>query len=400
MNNSTTKYTERQPSSDAREEFLAVMEYLFEFAYDEKHLSRNKDIIKFAHDKYGIYFRKERVCGILIHLEQMYNDNPERFPFKLNVRRYKNSSKYYITNRIFTDLETIDIITALRSDRSKSQAKVSKLEAKILNRVAGSEKQSILENKLNKTLSRTPHISVSDDIVLSKLKVASQSKMYISFKLGLWYEFEISNNWPEISKEIVEEKTLNGYVHSVLYFNKGPWVVIYLAYYKAAIVAPIESIELISGPDDFGKNIDFSLNNKKYSNVDKWIEDLYRGKTSTQTNYLLGIVSSETSKLENSFESYFGLPLNPINKTLGYIDFHGKKIVCKKEFDYVEVTCNPASLNNWIVSEKEILFNATIIEPQNTQFGFDEFLVKRILSKRKQLGLSNKKIIEEVTKFK
>ena len=114
----------------------------------------------------------------------------------------------------------------------------------------------------------------------------------------------------------------------------------------------------------------------------------------------MGIVSSETSKLENSFESYFGLPLNPINKTLGYIDFHGKKIVCKKEFDYVEVTCNPASLNNWIVSEKEILFNATIIEPQNTQFGFDEFLVKRILSKRKQLGLSNKKIIEEVTKFK
>ena len=149
MNDLTTKYTDRQPSSDAREEFLTVLEYLFEYAYDESHLSRNKDIIKFAKDKYGIYFRKERVCGILIHLEQMYNANPDRFPFVLNVKRYKNSSKYYITSRIFTDQETIDIITALRNDRSKSRTKVRQLETKILNRVACKEKQNSLLKKID-----------------------------------------------------------------------------------------------------------------------------------------------------------------------------------------------------------------------------------------------------------
>ena len=400
MSNLETKYTERQPSSDAREEFLVVMEYLFEYAYDDKHLSRNKDIIKFAHDKYGMFFRKERVCGILIHLEQMYRDNPNRFPFKLNVKRYKNSSKYYVSNKIFTDSETLDIITALRNDKSLSQTKITKLEEKILERVAGRDKQAVFKNKLNKTASRTSHISSNNDITLAKLKIASQSKMHISFELEPWYELEISNNWSEVSKEIIGENTLSGYVHSIIYFNKGPWVVIYLAYYKSAIVAPIESINLIGDPDDSGKNIDFSLNNTKYSYVDNWISDLYRGKTSNQINYLLAINNSETAKIANNFESYFGEALKPISRIRGYIDFHSKNIICKKGFDYVEVTCNPASLNNWITSEKEILFNVTIVEPQNTQFDFDVFLINRILSNREQLGLSNAKIKDAVAKFK
>ena len=346
MEKQTNKYTERQPSSDAREEFIAVMDYLFEYAYDEKHLSRNKDIIKYAREKYGIYFRKERVCGILIHLEQMYSDHPGRFPFKLNIKRYKNSSKYYITNRCFTDLETIDLITALRNDRSKSKTKIAALENKILKRVAGSEKQKILLEKLNKSKSRAPHISSNDESVLDLLKIASQSKMYISFKLQLWYEFEISNEWAAISKEIVDGKTLNGYVHSILYFTRGPWVVIYLSYYKAAIVVPIESIDLISGPNDFGKNINFSLNNEKYPTVDEWIKNLYRGKTSVQKDFLIAIVADETKKIKNSFESYFGIPLKPLNNSSGTIDFHGKSIQINNDYNYLEVSCNPASLYN------------------------------------------------------
>lgn len=396
MEHQNMKYEERQPSSDAREELIAVIDYLFQYAYDEKHLSRNKEIIDFAREKYEIYFRRERVCGILIHLEQMYKNNPKLFPFTLNVKRYKNSSKYYVTNVCFSDRDAIDLIISLRNDSSKSQARVLDLQNKILKRVGGKEKQKILLEKINKNRIRTAHIPTKEESILDLLKTAAQSKMYISFKLHLWYEFEISNEWAAISKEIVTEKILNGYVHSINYFEKEQWVAIYLPSYKATITAPIESIELITSPTNLGKNIDFSINHEKFKTTDEWLDNLYKGKTLIQKSFLLGIYKDETKKIKVSFENYFDTSLEPLNNASGCINFNGKNISFNSDYTYAKITCNPASLYNWLTSEKNVLFNVTIIEPQDIKFGFDELLIKTILAKRKRLGLSNENIFNKI----
>lgn len=399
MANLTTKYNATQPSSAAREEFIAVLDYLFNCAYDENHLSRNKDIIDFANKKYGIEFRKERVCGILIHLEQLFQKYPDLFPFELKIRRYKNSSKYYVSNVNFSDLEILDIIAALRNDSSKSQGRIRKLEDKVLSRVGGKEKQAELVGKLGKTRFKGKHISHENDIVLGKLKIASQTNAVVSFKVKLWYEFEISNNWQEIFQMVVANEEFNGYVHSIQYIQNEPWVVFYLTSKKAAIVVPSASIELVTNPIKSSKKPTFLLNDKKYKHVDNWIVDLYKGKISRQNHFLLAVTASETEKIKQSFENYFGEQFEIISPENKKIIFDGKQIEFKSDFSYIQLTCNLTTLNNWILSEKNNLFNITVIEPRLPGLGLDETLIRNILSRRWRLGLSNKTIVDEMKKW-
>ena len=61
----------RQPNSEAREEFLIVLEYLLTEAYDEKHATTQSKIIDFALKKYNVIIRRDRVNQILIHLYQL-----------------------------------------------------------------------------------------------------------------------------------------------------------------------------------------------------------------------------------------------------------------------------------------------------------------------------------------
>ena len=72
---------ELQPSSQQREEFLVVVDYLLKFAYDEKHAVQSTKIVTYAKEQYNLYFRRDRVTQILIHLYQLSNNKQYNLPF-------------------------------------------------------------------------------------------------------------------------------------------------------------------------------------------------------------------------------------------------------------------------------------------------------------------------------
>ena len=117
-----------QPNSDKRNEFLVVLDYLLTRTSDEKHATSQADIIKYAKNEYDLDIRRDRIPQILLHLSQLTDKYPEKFPFKLKTVKPKSAEynsdgawrKYYISERAFSDKEILKIVSAIQSYKTIS----------------------------------------------------------------------------------------------------------------------------------------------------------------------------------------------------------------------------------------------------------------------------------------
>ena len=72
--------------------------------------------------------RRDRISQILLHLSQLVEKYPDKFPFKLGVVVSNSASnsedasrrKYFIKERAFSDKEILKIVSAIQSDKSIS----------------------------------------------------------------------------------------------------------------------------------------------------------------------------------------------------------------------------------------------------------------------------------------
>ena len=365
---------EKLPSSLPREELIIILEYMFEYAYDNKHLSSQQKIIQFAKSRYGVTIRRDRINTVLMHLYEMAEANPSRFPFKLNKVSLHSIDKYYITDHNYSDSEVIDIVTALKNDYSKSTRKITSLVNKTLRLVGGEEKRKILEKKINKIENRAGHISNEYQEVLDKLQRAATDKLFVKTRLKNPYNFEISNDHEEISQEIVKGNILMGYVHSLLQFPDETLVVFYLTTQKACLVAPIASVELVEDPinmEDWSSGIKFEIN-EKCKTVDKWVAKHYRGTTGNVYDLVLGIRPEQFEIIKAKYETYFDIELHYVTggkgKKMEIIENEKKVYVPiddkMEKLYYVHLQSNLSSFNNWYLNDKDILENVIIIYPK------------------------------------
>ena len=383
--------TEIQPSSTTREELFIVLEYLKEYAYDEKHLSKQADIVRFAKEKYNYDFRRDRIPQILIHLTQL----EKRLPFKVKAKKINKNYRFFLEKSYLTDNEIIDIIEALHNDQNKSLPKIKRLENSLLNSFVGKEKQKVIKDKTSKIISRGKHLDDAEQQKIELLKDAAYKKLFITFKLKTT-DFEISNDKRAVLNEIKMGHLLDGYVYAFLSFDKGPHVAVYSMSLKLVIVTSIENIDLVSEPANIGqwrKNVKFDINNNKFKSAGEWIENHYKGKTLENYEVVIAIKSGIENQIKKSFETYFATKMVPDTSsrlTVKSIDGTVKTIRKRDEFIYVKFTTNLPSVQNWFLSDKKIMFNVVIVEPN--LFPIEVF--DAILENRKAVGLDNSVFIE------
>lgn len=385
--------TEIQPSSTTREELFIVLEYLKEYAYDEKHLSKQADIVRFAKDKYNYDFRRDRIPQILIHLSQM----EKRLPFKVKAKKINKNYRFFLEKSFLTDNEIIDIIEALHNDQNKSVTKIKRLENNLLNSFVGKEKQKVIKDKTSKIISRGKHLDDAEQQKIELLKDAAYKKLFFTFKLKT-NDFEISNDKRVVLNEIKMDHVLDGYVYAFLSFDKGPHVAIYSMAHKIVIVTSIESIELVTKPVNIGdwkKKIKFDINNTKFKSAGEWIENHYKGKTLENYEVVIAIKAGEENQIKKSFETYFATKMVPDTSsrlTVKAMDGSTKTIRKRDDFIYIKFTTNLPSVQNWFLSDKKIMFNVVIVEPAL----FPNELFSAILDNRKAVGLDNSAITESL----
>ena len=385
--------TEVQPSSTTREELFIVLEYLKEFAYDEKHLSKQADIVRFAKEIYNYDFRRDRIPQILIHLTQLEN----RLPFKVKAKKINKNYRFFLEKSFLTDNEVIDIIEALHNDQNKSETKIKRLENSLLNSFVGKDKQKAIKEKTNKTISRGKHLDDVEQQKVELLKDAAYKKLFITFKIKTT-DFEISNDKKTILNEIKMGHVLDGYVYAFLSFDKGPHVAIYSQSHKLVIVTSIESIDLASNPVNIGewkKNIKFEINNTKFKNAGEWIENHYKGKTLENYEVVIAVKLGQENQIKKSFETYFATKMvldNSSKLTVKTMDGTTKTIRKRDDFAYIKLTTNLPSVQNWFLSDKKIMFNVVIVEPAL----FPTELFNIMLDNRKSVGLDNSIIINNL----
>ena len=383
--------TEIQPSSTTREELFIVLEYLKEYAYDEKHLAKQTEIVKFAKDKYNYIFRRDRIPQILIHLTQI----SDRLPFKVKAKKINTNYRFFVERSFFFDNEIIDIIESLRNDQNKSEGRIKRLESIMLDTFVGKEKQKVLKEKIGRTISRGKHLDDYEQHKIQILKEAAYRKLFISYKLKT-QEFEISNNRTAISRAIRNNETLDGYVYAFLSFDKGPHVAIYSQYHKLVLVTSIENIELTSKPlnvESWNKKVKFEINHSSLKTAGEWIDKHYKGKTLENFEILIAIKKGQEKIIKKSFETYYDTKMVPITtQVIKVVDVRGvaKTFHRNDNYIYTKLKTNIPSLENWFISDKRIMQNVVIVEPE--LFPFE--LVTSMLKNRSDFGLDNEKVLD------
>lgn len=366
------------PSSCAREEFLIVLEYLFKFAYDEAHASSQSKIIKYALNEYGVQIRRDRISQILIHLSQLYDLSPERFPFKLHIKQLNCIDKYYVTDWLLTDNEVIDIINSIRNDKTKSRERIELLENKLLSMIGGFEKQKEIKNRVNKTITKAVHLSKHENAILNTLRNASEKKLFVKFKLPFPYPYEVSNCFWEIGKELSSGKELTGYVHSIFNFESGSNVVFYLLNYKAALVVPVSMVDLTEKPinlKEWSKGVDFTINCGRIKTVDEWLKKHYSGKTGDIYIFILAIRKESIDRVIPSLEHYFDTRLTYKIGALDLSSWKGKsKFNISDRFAYTHLTCNKSSFFNWYLKDMNNIYDVVILVPNSVK----EFILNHL----------------------
>ena len=279
---------ETQPNSDKRNEFLIVIDYLLTKTSDEKHATSQAAIIKYAKETYKVDIRRDRISQILLHLSQLVEKYPDKFPFKLKVVSSNSASnsedasrrKYYISERAFSDKEILKIVSAIQSDKSISQEATSSLVNKFLKESASETKIAELKKKLGKKQRKTSKYSDRGMSFLDTLEDLADKEERVWFTIRDYRDTDFDCQHFSMIRELRKQNEHHGYIYSVLEVNNRFVAVVYLSDYKHAMITPVTNIVITDHLNlkDISDTIDYSLDNDKYSSIDEWVEKHYSGQ--------------------------------------------------------------------------------------------------------------------------
>lgn len=230
------------PNSVPRIEFLIVCEYLFQIADSEENATSQKKIISYAMEKYNIEIRRDRIPQILNHLDYLFNKYPEKFPFKLCKITSSKRSKYYISEKIFTDDEIVKIISSLESNPFVSKDSQEVITKKIINLFANKNRLGSINKKLSCHSLKSNKISNKEGDELEEIYDA-----YIN-KKRIWFKVNDSNEY-------------TGFITSINQPKQGD-LILYVDSTKKVIKSNINKFNLTKKPVDIADwidNIDFNI---------------------------------------------------------------------------------------------------------------------------------------------
>ena len=261
MPNNNIFFNYEQPNSTPRMEMLIVIDFLQKEAYDEYHAAKQKDIIDYAKKYYGIDIRRDRIAQILAHLEEVSEHSPELLPFELGVVNLNATKKYYVSTRMFRDVEVVRIISAIKSDSKLSEKETKRLCDKFLDKTVSKARQASILEKVSQREEKVKKASEEEYKVKEAFCLAIEKKAVLKFKLKSYNGVGISSQSFHIKKEVrgyVENEAF-GYGYSTLSINDKTFVVIYIPSGRFALITKYDNVVYIDVNEKPRKNIDYDI---------------------------------------------------------------------------------------------------------------------------------------------
>ena len=381
----TLNVHEIQPNSDKRNELLIVLDYLLHHTSDEKHATSQTAIVKYAKEEYGVEIRRDRIPQILLHLSQLTEKYPDKFPFKLKTVMAKSASdkedgarrKYYISERAFSDKEILKIVSAIQSDKTISNDATNELIEKLLKETASDNKIEELKKKLAKKQRKGSKFTDRGMDYLERVEEMAASNETIWFTIKDFDDADFDCARFVVERQMGDEKEHRGFIHSIKEVNNKFVLVIYLPDYRHAMITPTTNIVIVRHMDltDINQVVDYPLDNRKFSSIDEWVEKHYKGQDGFQMNFkfkftLESLKNQEFEYIDQSFRKHWkkAMDYNVVDREAEIIrmDDNGGRIVGTRMVHdgYVEIRTSPESFEHWYCDFK-ILKNVVVVEPAN-----------------------------------
>ena len=396
-----------QPNSDKRNEFLVVLDYLLTHTSDEKHATSQTDIVKYAKNEYELDIRRDRIPQILLHLSQLTDKYPEKFPFKLKTVKPKSSGdksdgawrKYYISERAFSDKEILKIVSAIQSDKTISSEATDTLVNKFLKETASEDKIVELKKKLEKKQRKTSKYTDRGMGFLEMLEDLADKEERIWFSIKDYDDVDFDIRSYSFSRELSKNKELHGYIYSVLEVNNNFVAVIYLPDYRHAMITPITNVVVLSHLDlkDISDAIDYTLDNDRYGSIDEWVEKHYKGQDGNLINFefkftLDGVPEKEIQYISSSFRKHWKqtMEYSVVERDAEILQFDEtnnelKSTIVTVRDAYVNVRTTIQSFRHWYMDYK-IFSQVVIVSPSRMNDMLLGPLMNRLVRRMSKYG--------------
>lgn len=399
--------SEIQPNSDKRNEFLIVLDYLLHFTGDEKHCTSQKKIMDYAKEQYGVDIRRDRIPQILLHLYQLTEKYPDKFPFKLKCVMPKSASddddgarrKYYISERAFTEKEILKIVSAIQSDSTITADATKTLVDKVLKETVQDTKIASLQQKLAKKQRKTSKFTAKGMQFLELIEDLVIKNERVWFKLENSRDADFDMKIPTMIKSFRLREEHVGYIYGVREINNKFIVIVYLPEYKHAFITPITNFKIVNHMDlnDISHPCDFILDNDKYASIDEWVDKHYSGQDGNVREVIFKFTIDPTLEKENeyvikTFEKHWKkrmvyeikereIPTYSFNKDTMELE----PAVIKVKDAYVKLETNLESFKHWYEDYK-IISSVVIISPAELNDYWLAPLVSRLAKRMTKYG--------------
>ena len=399
--------SEVQPNSDKRNEFLIVLDYLLHFTSDETHATSQKKIMDYALQEYGVEIRRDRIPQILLHLYQLTEKYPNKFPFKLKCVMPKSASddddgarrKYYISERAFSEKEILKIVSAIQSDSTITADATKTLVDKLLKETVQDNKFPSLQSKLAKKQRKKSKFTAAGMNFLELLEDLAAKNERVWFKLKNVRDVDYDARIMTMMKEIRSGEEFYGHIYSVREINNKFIVIVYLPKYKHAFITPITNILITNHMDlsDIGSPCDFALDNSRFSSIDEWVDKHYKGQDGHIQTFVFKFtlepsLPKDSDYIIHSFEKHWKKKMEyEIKEREVQVDRYNSEtkqittetIVVKDA--YVTLETNVDSFYHWY-SDFKILSYVVIVSPAQLNDLWLAPLVKRLAKRITKYG--------------
>ena len=359
------RFNEEQPNSTPRMEMLIVMEYLKEYAFDKEHATTQAEIIKFANDKYHTNIRRDRVGQILIHLEQISNDMPELLPFTIKSVEFSKIKKYYVPQRMFKESDIVDIVSSLDANDYLVKSKANLLANKFLNVAAN----KAIHDRIIKKIQKRGHKTIKVDAEsLNKRQIfldAADSQARIVFKVNSLRRVSFSSPLPDdVRKEARMNPNYTFWGFAVMAYqpDQEPKPVIYLDQYQIALITSFDNLEItdVEGLSHWNEEaLSYPLIGK-YSNIDDWLKDHYKGQDGKTIDITLKVTTNDEAwfkKFKTAFKKHWkkDLEYRIVDREVPYV-IRNKDGVVERRVDIAHdavftINTTKSAFEHWYIDE-------------------------------------------------
>lgn len=363
--------------ADSRIEFLIAIEYLLNNCYNEKTAAKRKDVVEYAKDTYDVEIRPDRVPHIYMHLNELCEKYPNKFPFKIGTKNTTGGRvKYYIKERQFSFDQVEDIIVAIRDCVFLKKDYKEQLINRFIDVNVPKQIRNELLTNVNKKVEDYDVQMINKD-VYKVLEIARKDKLLIRYKIkypkGV-YPYDSFKGAGTISR------TGSGYVYKLFIYNNTMYACIYESIEKTAYIIDALNIDFTSKPismDGDEKKVSFQLRENLRTKEQLTIDDFIDGFIKKKLGRKVHFVCSYTNPLESGINMFIEDYIKYWNeKPKGKKStIASNRFVSKKEYELVfEINCSIEEFMAWYL-RSPIMNKVKVISPEG--YG-EEMIVNHI----------------------